>query len=332
MSGLATPDLDLLVKSRCFGQSCPKAKHLVRRAGREKCSAPRYSGSQRRDLDGAVQLLGNGTLHRRMIFPNDPQDTAAVETFVFGETKPRNGGTSTVWRIGAKPFDSDVNTALFRDFTRERSLTAVELKGCTMLYIIGRKGVYVAHYWENISFAPDRDENFPDETDAEAFQRTVIGGLRDGLQSSTEDQPEQASLTEFAQKLGDEHLQAYLVRPRLSKAQDDLIAPAIGPPPNPPITFTPAQEGYPQEWQMIRNEVVRILPVIGTPGRWQEIIYEPVKMGEEGLLETSTRGRALFKFDPEHVLPPRRSKEPPGRLAKLWVEQREVHTSEWTGD
>jgi len=47
---------------------------------------------------------------------------------------------------------------MYRDFATEFSYAAARLQGCTMLVVISRKGTYMAHYWESISFDPDEDQ------------------------------------------------------------------------------------------------------------------------------------------------------------------------------
>ncbi|KAF2821563.1 hypothetical protein CC86DRAFT_411244 [Ophiobolus disseminans] len=208
-----------------------------------------------------------------------------------------------------------VNTAMFRDFSRRRSLVATHLHGCTMLVIIGRKGVYMGHYWENISFDPDTWNQLDGETPADTFQRTVITGLRDGKHYDRRYKPEQMSLTDFAQQLRDDH-----VKPT--------------PTPSPLPVFTPAQQGYPQEWQLINGEVIRILPKIGKPNRWEEILYDPPEESvEEDTSDKTPSGRDLVKFDPEHQIAPGGHRGPgPQRLVKMWVEYAEVHSTDWYGN
>jgi hypothetical protein len=114
------------------------------------------------------------------------------------------------------------------------------------------------------------------------------------------------SLTRFATQLGDDHVRAFLIRPN-QNAQHN-------------------QEGYPDHWQRMKEEVVRILPKIAEPDRWQTVIYD-VQTDVKILTETPA-GRVLFRIDPEHVRPAsRRGKAT--KLAVLWVEDREIHREEW---
>ncbi|KAH7346868.1 hypothetical protein BKA65DRAFT_286006 [Rhexocercosporidium sp. MPI-PUGE-AT-0058] len=63
----------------------------------------------------------------------------------------------------------------------EYSTGTAELKGCTTMYIISHKGVYATHWWENVSFDPDKDwKPKTTTTTAEMFQDTVIDVLEKG--------------------------------------------------------------------------------------------------------------------------------------------------------
>jgi hypothetical protein len=322
---------DLVVKletthkiSGCYTNSCAK-RHVFKRAPRKKCSAPKYGGPQRRSPSTVPgQSVNNATLWRRMMtLPDSPGQVGGVEGFIMRETK-RNDAEAVVWpiMIGNPKTAEDVNTALFHDFSQVRSLVATHLQGCTMLVVISHLGVYIGHYWENISFAPDDDFRHEidgrKETDEEVFKRTVLDGLENGVPGVTASQKElQMSFTEFAHKYGDENVRAYLIRPRTSKVQEDLIDNGQ--------TIDPASQGYPERWKSMKDIINKILPKTGDADRWTEVIYDAID--DEDQLEDEPRGRLLFKFDPDHLDAGRRQKK--SRLAVLWSEQREVHREEW---
>jgi hypothetical protein len=144
-------------------------------------------------------------------------EPGAMETFMMKETGPKGWTAPVVWPIGPKRDQTDVNTALFHDFTKKRSLSAIRLQGCTMLVIIGRKGVYMGHSWENIAFALDGKHMEPDETPEDTFKRTVVDGLENGIPDSGPLQQE--SLTDFAKDVAgkDDDIHAYLIRPNQSQ-------------------------------------------------------------------------------------------------------------------
>jgi hypothetical protein len=238
----------------------------------------------------------------------------AVDQFILHETDEDGDAVPAVWeqrdpevKPPSPPSYYDINTALFYDFEQERSIAATRLKGCTMLAVISRKGVYIGHYWESIAFSPDEDLLKDGDTQQAIFQRTVLNGLKDGI--SDPDRPSQMSFTKFAQQLGDDFVKAYLIRPNVNSEDN-----------------ADGRDGYPDEWRRMKDVVVGALPKIGEPGRWTEIIYNVEQ--NEALLDTTPRGRVLFKIDPKHV--PRASRRGKDtRLAILWVETREVHRDQW---
>jgi hypothetical protein len=247
-----------------------------------------------------------------------------IEAFMMRETGPQGRAEPVVWPIGTNKDPTDVNTALFHDFTKKRSLTAISLKGCTMLAIIGRKGVYMGHYWENIAFDPDDEHMEQGETPEDTFKRTVLDGLEHGIPETG--QLQQESLTDFANELAgnDEHLHAYLIRPRQSARQEQLEEEMIRN--GGSVKVDPSTLGYPEQWAKMRAMVTKILPRINDPGRWTEIIYEATDNIK--ILADTSRGRLLFKYDPEHIMAATR-KGKPTHLAMLWSEQRELHRDQW---
>ena len=145
--------------------------------------------------------------------------------------------------------------------------------------------------------------------------------MLDGLTKGVKEDGEivQQSLREFvSRRLSDAHVTAYLVRPRKShrnEADEDL---GLGSAP-------PDQAGYPELWKKIKDKVVEIVPKIGEPGRWTEVLYDATD--DRTLLGTS-RGRALFKFDPAHIKKAGRTGKDT-RLAMMWVETQEIHRDQW---
>jgi hypothetical protein len=105
----------------------------------------------------------------------------------------------------------DMSTAVFKRFTNLRSTRQYStgtdgLSGCTTMYIISRRGVYVTHSWESVSFAPNNEwRDPPTQTDQELFQKTVLDALKDG--------------GKFHPKLDrdaieDDYIRAYIIRPK----------------------------------------------------------------------------------------------------------------------
>ncbi|XMA17497.1 hypothetical protein WAI453_010288 [Rhynchosporium graminicola] len=90
------------------------------------------------------------------------------------------------------------------------STGTAELKGCTTLYITSHKGVFAAHYWENVSFDPDDiclargDDIWTPEAKAKIFKTTVLDPLKHGSKYHP-------SLR--AKTLEGEYIRAYLIVP-----------------------------------------------------------------------------------------------------------------------
>lgn len=255
--------------------------------------------------------------------PPTQDDADAIGELVFAETKPTSEAESIVWDDGA---DSDINTSLFKPLgeKNEVSLATRRLQGCTVLAIISRKGVYFGHYWESISFHPDAkqlkhvDENNEEwwETPEEIFVRTVINGLRRGMSK------QQTSLTSVAPAIADDHIKAYLIRPKWSKAKEDENDEYKNKPP----PANPLPDGYPDKWQRMKDEAVRLIPKLNEPDRWKEVLYEATD--KDDILDGTPRGRMLFKYDPVSQQTTRRGHKPT-RMSMLWSETTEVHRDTW---
>jgi hypothetical protein len=245
-----------------------------------------------------------------------------MDAYIMKGTGPKGGAEAVVWGVGENG-QEDVNTAIFDSFSREFSFAASGLQGCTMLAVISRKGVYMSHWWENISFDPDDEqlgeyEDGREESKEEIFQRLVIDGLVKGIKGDDKEEL-QASFKQFARGRADDYVKAYLIRPAKSykNGVDEDGGKNIGP---------PETHGYPEQWQKIKDTVVKFIPKIGEPGRWEEVLYDATD--DEEILEKTPRGRVLFKFDPIHVKKSGRTGKDT-RLAMLWVETREIHKDQW---
>lgn len=291
---------------------------MLPRDQRETCDAPSYDpdnpshhNARRVDL-AAMRTMNNMTLVRRVM---DLPTPGNMDDFIMRETSLDGDSIAIVWQL--HEFDKvkkervpyDVNTSLYYDFSQARSLSAIRLKGCTMMAVISRRGVFIGHWWENLSFSIDDDllEKWAPKTPEQIFQINVLDGIKNGVTELGK--PSQMSLTKFAQELGDEHVRAFLIRPNQNKDRNSN-----------------GKDGYPEQWQRMRDEVVRILPKINEDGRWQTVIYDVVPQAR--FLNTSPRGRLLFKIDPEHV-PAATRRGKATRLAVLWLEDREIFRDQW---
>ncbi|KAK1714361.1 hypothetical protein BDP67DRAFT_589745 [Colletotrichum lupini] len=194
-----------------------------------------------------------------------------------------------VWEVSP---GTDANTAIFRRFGRNSfSLGTNGLCGCSSLWIISRKGVYATHYWESISFAPEKEWRNPGETNAEVFERTVIDGLKSGI--AVKGKPMQARLNR--DEIADDHIKAYLIHPQRTWKN------------------TPAAvEGYRVQWNRIKDTVKAIIPELASDDKWEEVIYNRLRGNDRQLFETAL-GHVLFQFSPD---------DQEKKKAALWVERR----------
>jgi hypothetical protein len=186
---------------------------------------------------------------------------------------------------------------LFKD--KAFSMGTDGLRGCTTLVIISRKAVYMAHYWESISFNPDPEWVEEYGSPEACFQQTVIKGLTKG--TGPPSNREQVSLKGYADKFQDPYVHAYLMIP--SMTNDDI------------------PDGYQDKWELIKQTVNSFMPNLSTGDRWTEVTYEALPENDPELGDTAM-GRILFKYDPD---------ENDKRRAALWVERNAVpyHNDMW---
>lgn len=200
-----------------------------------------------------------------MRLPDGGQATD-IDAFVLRETRLPKRPTYAVWPVGAG--DVPMNNAMFRPFKNsEMSMASIELKGCTTLYVVSHRGVYMARYKEDISFDPDRDFQPAGETPLQALERTVLRPLRQGNHFDPDSGPGQISLTDFASQLGDNDVRAFLIRPSHSWAQENAMDPPEDQPrPSPAPVFSDDELGDPEHWRRIREQCVAIIPQLGCHG------------------------------------------------------------------
>lgn len=236
-----------------------------------------------------------------------------IQDFMIDETGDAQG---VVWTLSEKvdgqKHEYDVNTSVLTKFSayqsRALSLSAVELRGCTMLAIVSRKAVYISHWWESISFNTDQADLDAEETTQEQlFQETILKPLKDGYR--TKGQTIQVSLRLNADALDDDHIRAYLIHPSTHSKEDT----------------SDMQTGYREYWDRIKEAVLEYLPRLKEPNRWNDIPYDVVPDELEHELDSTARGRMLFKYDHNHV-------NENGRVMQrtlIWSETNEIHRDEW---
>ena len=279
-----------------------------KRNTRPKCSPRVYNAAQNRETL-------NATLGRRTMTLPEGTQPSDMDTWMIKEMVP-GLFTAIVWQNDVDGEAQDMATSVFEEFQvlkgsepidREAfSLGTEGLCGCTTLIIISRRAVYMAHYWESISFDPD--EVWLDHYGSEdnCFERTVIDGLTYGVKSGGSQ--EQVSLKGQASKIEDQYIKAYLIIP--TESSNDVV------------------DGYRNRWNQLKGTVNKFVPTINTPplplspgtapppgpppkDRWTEVKYDALD-NTSPLLENTARGRVLFKFDPN---------ENGKKRAALWVEQ-----------
>jgi hypothetical protein len=209
-----------------------------------------------------------------------------------------NTGVSVKWVKTATPDDPP------------QGLSLSHLAGCTALAIFSRKGGFMGHYWENIGLSLDEEHMDLYKDNADAFQKAVVDTMVKGTKEHT-------SLRAVAS-------QKQMDLPSLRAA---LIVPSTGY----SETGIGTRNPYADQWKKMREEVVKLFPVLNEEGRFlPNIEYDPVqdeerKFGKNGKvtydpLDDTARGKVLLKYDPDH-----------GDKQKLmlWVERKELQAEEW---
>jgi hypothetical protein len=207
---------------------------------------------------------------------------------------------SIVWKL---PSGSDLNTSIKKPLGRLAiSLGTSGLCGCSSLWIISRTGVYASHWWESISFAPNKEWRLTTkETNTAVFMRTLINPLSAGAKTSS-GTPTQWKLDPA--DYDDDNIKAYLVHPNKN---------CYG-----------KEDGYRSQWDKIKKEVGNIIPSLNPetfPDRWVEPIYVRLDP-DDPKLDLTAAGHVLFKYDPNHN---------GKKKAVLWVEANPIpiHDDEW---
>ncbi|KAH8431508.1 uncharacterized protein LDX57_009171 [Aspergillus melleus] len=266
-------------------------------------SSKRSVGYLRIDRNVTRTAATTTALAKRM---KQPEGTSLPALYDFyGKELPYISNT-IVTRDKTKKDPTWLSAALMLEYDRTRRRefsTGIEgLKGCTALYIISRKAVYGAHYWESVSFAPEKIwlNGDPKLKKQELFELTVTDMLKNGGKLH-------APLV--ADKIEDDHIKAYLIRP--SKVFRQFK--------------NPQASDYTKQWNQIKATVGELVPTLADPDRWYDVKYYPAANNKELDKVGSVRGKSLFKFD--------KADETEGghtqKKAMLWFEDRLVHGDAW---
>ncbi|PVH86240.1 hypothetical protein DL98DRAFT_526782 [Cadophora sp. DSE1049] len=301
-----------------YGPEIAHVSGLEKREARPKCSmrgylaaiplveTPEVEDSEEESVSRRSIDIRNATDPTRKLDPR--QMTLPRKNWVafYQRELAKDNYQPVVWDIPAT--QSDFNTAVFEQIggAKAKSLGLTGLSGCSALIIASRSGVYIAHYFESLSFSPDPMwiEEYGSE-DA-CFESTVVEGLKRGIPGrGRTKKAQQVSLTANAAKLrGGAGLRAYLIGPRLDHNDN-------------PETYKP-------KFSKIKDTVGEIMPELKAPGLWTDIRYDALD-GRSKELWTTPAGKLLFKYDPDHGKKGAKKKK-----AALWVEgSLDLHKDEW---
>ncbi|KAH8433389.1 uncharacterized protein LDX57_011023 [Aspergillus melleus] len=285
-------------------------------AARLKCSFPTLEQSESKQKRAFNEPFdSNRTLVARTMTlpPPNRNSKKAMDEFMRDEIVDVT--QKLIWHRMVSGEPEHFDTAIYEEFKDHKSISigTSGLCGCTVLVIISREAVYMAHYWENISFAPDEDwEKYYRRIGRDIFEESVVRGLRDGIGTK------QKKLKPGP--FDNDHVQAYLMHPN---------APAdnFKPDEDRQVIF---EEYYERRWNQIKEIVIEIIPAIGQPGRWIDLEYKALDK-DSPLLDRTARGHILFKYDPDHRYTDADGTEISQRKATLWVEQniKPKHDDTW---
>ncbi|KNG91386.1 hypothetical protein ANOM_000426 [Aspergillus nomiae NRRL 13137] len=269
-------------------------------SGRPKCGprlAARDSSSEKQSV-GFICFERNATtaaLAKRMEFPKRKLGTFYAREF------PRF--LEPIVPHSEAAFAEDMSTGIRKSFSSIRkgyqySTGFSGLEGCTILYIISRKGVYAVHWFENVSFSPD-SVWLEGTTVEDLFQNTVIDMLTNGGRYH----PKVA-----ARIIEDDYIKAYLIHPTQTWKEG------------------PDDAGYTEQWQQVRTTVGNLVPKLQDQSRWTDIPYT-VATPAEVLKSDGAAGKNLFKYDPAHDVGGGKTEH----LAMLWIEDQKepYHEDRW---
>ncbi|KAJ5084906.1 hypothetical protein NUU61_009485 [Penicillium alfredii] len=243
-----------------------------------------------RSFNDIFDDFGNSSsLTRRTITLPKRRTKKAMDAYIQGQLVPHKSHR-IIWRknvdVGNGQFQvEDMATSLFKPLDDEAfSLGTNHLSGCTVLVIVSRKGVYMAHYWESISFVPENDWRRHFGSNEKCFTETVLRGLRQGVHEEGAETAEQVPLTWFANYFDDDTTVAYIMRPEKDAWYQ---------------TAKRWENQYLPKWKEIKKVVGEIVPRLQNEAKWKEIVYNRLDR-EDSRLDTEARGIVLYQFDPDN--------------------------------
>jgi hypothetical protein len=255
-----------------------------------KCSPPEPpSDNAKRELEiEYYDPAGNGTQVRRTLKMPESTSPKNIDEYVQREIGAE-GFKKIVWSTTYKKRKVDMNTSKAVEFNSKKavSIGTDGLCGCTVLAIVSRKGVYMGHYWESISFHADSfwKKYYDVDDDEDVFKETVIKGLEDGIPRTPKRKSwDQPSLTDYKELFDGEDTYAYLMIPESAVDENDQQL---------------YKEKFEDRWQQIKATVNKIIPVLQDEKRWVEHKYYPRRFKEEQQRAVGKAwGTALLQYDP----------------------------------
>ena len=261
---------------------------------------------------------GNGTLSRRTIVMPESNLVGPMGKYVHNELDAQ-GFKKIVWQKQErqkngklKNVDMDTSKVIPFKSVNPVSMGTDGLCGCTALVIVSKKGCFMGHFWESISF--DSDEFWKEYYggDEEAFEETVIKGIRDGVKISN--RVEQQSLTHHKNLFAGDDTRAYLMVPTATQHKDPELY----------------ETHYEARWAKMRETVGEVLPVLKNVDNWETYKYVPVREQEKQAKELGekARGTILLKYDPKDVYKVGEQKKTRKRMV-MWMERKQMFDIKW---
>lgn len=212
-----------------------------------------------------------------------------------------------VWERGPADDPEDMGTSMARLTNSDKvSMGTTGLCGCTTLVIVSRRGAFMGHWWESISFAPERDEIKRYGSAEKAFEQTVLDGLRNGVRIG-DNKPEQVPLGNCADWFKEtDDLRAFLFVPdksyamRKGRTYDKL---------------------YQARWDRMRTTIGEIIPALKNHRHWEVHQYEKL-FNDDDRLQDELIGTVLLQYDPDDRYKDGEKKKSQKRTVMWWQDKK----------
>ncbi|PKY02364.1 hypothetical protein P168DRAFT_320904 [Aspergillus campestris IBT 28561] len=333
------------LESRSSRPDTPVALGLVERDGDDdeaSCThtcgplvrLPGQSDPAKRDL-GTIQVHGTpassdeNLLEARTL--NIPPDNR-LAGYINGQIS-RKTFDLIVWNRHIPTGDEDeepemegMGTSRAREFKDKAfSMGTDGLTGCTVMTLVSRSGVFMGHWFEDISFTPTTWTTNDDGTKSpgwlkqyktrdKAFEQTVVNGLREGVkqgEDTTEPgKPEQVPVSDVKGALEDGHAKGYLMVPLDA-------CPGMG--------ATGYEKYYVKRWEAMRGVVAGVVPAFADEGLWKEHKY---RRDDPEDPRRAVDGSVLLQYDPDDRYDAG-GKTMTRKRVVMWMGTEKVRDDEW---